>query len=164
MMMTTRRTLTAVLAAVALAAGIATASAATVVNVQLTDKPNVEMATGIFYGQPGVDMTKATMALKPTRTSAPAGEVTFHVTNMSTDMIHEMVVVRLDDPTAPLPYDPQTKLLNEDAMPDLGEVSELDPKKSGTLTVDMKPGTYLLVCNQPGHYEAGMWAVFTVTK
>ena len=36
--------------------------------------------------------------------------------------------------------------------PILGEVSELDPGKSGTLTLTIKPGKYLLVCNVPGHY------------
>jgi len=45
-----------------------------------------------------------------------------------------------------------------------GEVPELDPGKSGTLSVSLQPGTYLLLCNQPGHYEAGMWTVFTVTN
>ncbi|WP_245455931.1 sulfocyanin-like copper-binding protein [Mesorhizobium sp. M7A.F.Ca.US.008.03.1.1] len=41
-------------------------------------------------------------------------------------------------------------------------MSELDPDKSGTLTVDLKAGKYLLICNVPGHYGAGMWAEFTV--
>jgi len=30
------------------------------------------------------------------------------------------------------------------------------------LTVDLKAGKYLLICNVPGHYGAGMWAEFTV--
>jgi len=31
-----------------------------------------------------------------------------------------------------------------------------------TFTVDLEAGTYQLVCNLPGHYEAGMHTVFTV--
>ncbi|WP_281408400.1 hypothetical protein [Mesorhizobium sp. B2-3-14] len=41
-------------------------------------------------------------------------------------------------------------------------MSELDPGKSGTLIVDLKPVKYLLICNVPGHYGAGMSPEFTV--
>ena len=44
------------------------------------------------------------------------------------------------------------------------EVSELDPGASGSLTVALQPGKYLLICNVPGHYASGMWTEFTVTK
>ncbi|MGX7876784.1 sulfocyanin-like copper-binding protein [Mesorhizobium sp. ORM6] len=30
------------------------------------------------------------------------------------------------------------------------------------MTVDLKAGKYLLICNVPGHYGAGMWTEFTV--
>jgi uncharacterized cupredoxin-like copper-binding protein len=26
-----------------------------------------------------------------------------------------------------------------------------------TLTADLKPGRYVLICNLPGHYAMGMW-------
>jgi uncharacterized cupredoxin-like copper-binding protein len=44
----------------------------------------------------------------------------------------------------------------------LGEVSELDPHKTGALTVDLAPGTYVLYCNIPGHFDGGMWTTVTV--
>jgi hypothetical protein len=47
---------------------------------------------------------------------------------------------------------------------DKGEVSELDPGKSGSVTVALKAGKYLLICNVPGHFGAGMWTEFTVTN
>ena len=43
----------------------------------------------------------------------------------------------------------------------LGEVSELDPGKTGALRLDLAPGTYLPYCNIPNHYMAGMWTLFT---
>ena len=52
--------------------------------------------------------------------------------------------------------------VDKDKAGDKGEVSELDPGKSDTLTVDLTPGKYLLICNVPGHYGAGMWTEFTV--
>ena len=167
-MPTLARKVLAIIAAVALGAGVHAALAAnTTVNVQLADKmTDGPMATGITYGAPKVDLTKATSLMKPDKTSVPAGNVTFNVTNASKDMVHEMIVVAIpaDAVGKPLPYDAAQHEVNEDQIKSMGEVSELDPGKSGKLTVALQPGTYLLLCNQPGHYEAGMWAVFTVTK
>ena len=140
-------------------------SAATVVNVELWDKgADMEMAKGLVYGAPGVDMSKATMGMRLSRKSAPAGVVTFKVTNVSKDTIHEMIVMYRQDPTKPLPYIDAENRVDEDRAGDKGEVSELDPGKSGTLTVPLKLGKYVLICNVPGHYGSGMWAEFDVTK
>jgi uncharacterized cupredoxin-like copper-binding protein len=52
--------------------------------------------------------------------------------------------------------------VDEEGSVHLGEVSELDPGKSGTLTVDVKPGKYILYCNITGHYMSGMWTLIDV--
>jgi uncharacterized cupredoxin-like copper-binding protein len=52
----------------------------------------------------------------------------------------------------------------KDKAGDKGEVSELEPGKSGRLTINLKPGKYLLICNVAGHFVAGMWSPFEVTK
>ncbi len=141
------------------------ASAATVVNVELWDKgADAEMATGLEYAAPNLDLSKATMGIRATPASAPRGVVTFKVTNTSKDTIHEMIVMYLADPTKPLPYIEAEQRVDEDKAGDKGEVSELDPGGTGTLTVNLQPGTYLLICNVPGHYAAGMWTEFTVAK
>ncbi len=85
------------------------------------------------------------------------------MTNNSKDTVHEMIVMYLQEPGKPLPYIAGDKRVDEDKAGDKGEVSELDPGQSGTLTVNLKAGTYLLICNVAGHYEAGMWTEFTVT-
>ena len=64
---------------------------------------------------------------------------------------------------APLPYDDQEGRVIEKRIKDLGEVSDLPPSKSGSLTVRLVSGNYLLICNQPNHYKAGMWTKLTVT-
>ena len=145
----------------------AAVAATTAVNVQLADKvTDGPMATGIMYGTSNIDRTKATSLMEPSKTSAPTGAVTFNVTNSSKDMVHEMIVVAIPASAVgqPVPYDAVQHEVDETKIKSMGEVSELDPGKSGKLTVTLQPGTYLLICNQPGHYEAGMWAVFTVTK
>ena len=99
-----------------------------VVNVELWDKGgDTPMATGVAYATPGLDLSKATMGMKLSRKSAPAGRVTFHVTNSSKDQIHEMIVMYLQDPTKPLPYVENENRVDEDKAGDKGEVSELDP-------------------------------------
>ena len=157
--------------AILLAAGVAfamsatIASAATVVTVDLWDKgADMKMPMDLAYATPGLDMSKATMGIKLSRASAPAGVVTFKVTNTSKDTVHEMIVMYMADPTKPLPYIDKESRVDEDKAGDKGEVSELDPGASGSLTVALKPGKYLLICNVVGHFAAGMWTEFEVTK
>jgi uncharacterized cupredoxin-like copper-binding protein len=61
-----------------------------------------------------------------------------------------------------LPYLADQYRVDEDAAGHLGEVSELDPGASGTLTIDLKPGKYVLFCNLPAHFMNGMWTEITV--
>ena len=154
-----------VTAGLLLAVTATVAPAATLINVELWDKgAAMEMPTGLAYATPSADLTKATMGIKPSQPSAPAGIVSFKVTNTSKDTVHEMIVMYLADPTKPLPYVDADKKVDEDKAGDKGEVSELNPGKSGSLTVALKPGKYLLICNVAGHFAAGMWTEFEVTK
>ena len=91
-----------------------------------------------------------------------SGRVTFHVTNESKGLLHEMIVIRQPASNAGLPSDAGQRRVVETNVADLGEVSDLAAGKSGSLTVNLSPGKYLLICNQPGHYKAGMWAKLTV--
>jgi len=151
----------AVLVMAVAAAGPAHATGS-VVNVALWDKGvDVPMATNLGLGMGG-DMSKATMGISATPETVKAGMVTFEVVNASKDQIHEMIVAKLADPKKPLPYIADENRVDEDKALDLGEVSELEPGKSGALRIEMKPGTYILYCNVPGHYVTGMWTLFTV--
>lgn len=44
----------------------------------------------------------------------------------------------------------------------LGEISDLKPVKEGTLTLDLKAGGYVLLCNEPAHDKDGMFVKLTV--
>ncbi|MDR3472441.1 MAG: sulfocyanin-like copper-binding protein [Devosia sp.] len=160
-----RRSGAVAIAVLALGLWAGAAQAASIVKVELWDKGmGASMATNLKYATPVPDMSAATMGVKATPTSVPAGIVSFQVTNSSKDTVHEMIVMYLADPTQPLPYVDKDSKVDEDKAGDKGEVSELDPGASGTLTVALKPGTYLLICNVAGHFAAGMWTEFTVTK
>jgi uncharacterized cupredoxin-like copper-binding protein len=108
------------------------------------------------------NMKMAIMGVDIDQTSVKAGKVTFEVTNKSKETIHEMLVAPIVDANVVLPFNANENRVDEEAAHDLGEVSELDPNKSGTLTLDLKPGNYLLYCNVPGHFMGGMWTVMNV--
>lgn len=99
------------------------------------------------------------------RHSVPAGKITFHALNQSTDLVHELLVVRpkRGQTALTLPYDGKKAEVVESRVDRVGEISDLRPGASGTVTLDLKPGSYILLCNQPGHYKAGMQTTLSVT-
>ena len=137
-------------------------AAPTVVQVALTDAgAEASLATDLGMTMKG-DPKMAVMHVSADKTEVPAGEVTFTVTNQSKEIVHEMLVVKVADTGKPLPYVEDESRVDEDAAGHLGEVSELDPGGSGSLTLTLDKGTYMLFCNIPGHYAAGMWTLVKV--
>jgi uncharacterized cupredoxin-like copper-binding protein len=104
------------------------------------------------------------MAAKLDASSVPAGEVTLRVANHALTAEHELILVRLTEETDPIPMLKKKQKVDEDKLWTLGEVEELKPSESGELTAKLKPGVYLVFCNLQGHFQAGMWAHFKVTK
>jgi uncharacterized cupredoxin-like copper-binding protein len=102
------------------------------------------------------------MAAQPAQ--VPAGAVTFHASNESRTLAHEMLLVKVPDFNIKLPYNAKTSEVIEPRIHKLGEIPDLRPGASGALTVTLAPGNYLLLCNQPGHYKGGMWTRFTVSR
>jgi uncharacterized cupredoxin-like copper-binding protein len=125
------------------------ALAATVVNARLMD--------------PTTNASVSKMQIALDRDTVPAGKVTFRAVNESKDQIHELIVVRNDARTA-LPYDDNKNEVIEKHIHHLGEIADLKPGAKGTMTLNLRPGPYMVICNQPGHYKAGMMAALTVTK
>jgi uncharacterized cupredoxin-like copper-binding protein len=89
------------------------------------------------------------------------GRVTFHAVNQSKSFVHEVLFAR-DDEAKELPLDAKHNRVVESRVRRLGEISDLAPGKTGKLTLNLKPGTYVLFCNQPGHYKDGMIAKLVV--
>jgi uncharacterized cupredoxin-like copper-binding protein len=155
-----RRTVIASIATVSILAAFPARADATV-SVSLWDKPEMDMATGLGHGMGG-EMSTASMGVTAKPVSVSAGTVTFEVTNDSKDTVHEMIVAPLKAADEVLPYDENGGRVDEEAAGHLGEVAELAPGAKGALTVDLKPGSYILYCNIPGHYMGGMWTVVEV--
>ena len=122
------------------------AIASTVVRVQLQD---------------GTDGIRG-MRLKTSRMSAPAGQITFQIVNESKSREHEFNVIKTDAPS-PAALPGQGEEIDLNGLPNLGESGDLEPGASHDLTVNLQPGNYILICNEPGHAHQGMWSRFRVT-
>jgi uncharacterized cupredoxin-like copper-binding protein len=133
-----------------------------VVNVTLWDKgAATPMAMDEGMGMANASKADSTMGIRLDKKTAKAGEVILKVTNSSKDTVHEMLVLPV--PTdGKLPYDEKEAKFDEDKAGSLGEVEELDPGKSGELTLRLKPGKYVLSCNVANHFANGMWTTLTV--
>ena len=107
-----------------------------------------------------VNVTLSSYKIDMDKSSVPAGSVTFHIKNTASDMEHEFIVFQTDLDPSKLPLDNEGNVA-EDQLKSLGE-KELKPNESGDLTIDMPAGHYVMVCNQPGHYQQGMYTAFTV--
>jgi uncharacterized cupredoxin-like copper-binding protein len=107
------------------------------------------------------DVDADTMLLTPTPDSAPAGEVTFEVTN-SGDKDHEFLVVKTDLGIEDLPLDTATDRVPEGDIDVLDEIEGIKPGETKTLTLTLESGNYALICNLEGHYRKGMRSAFTV--
>ena len=101
-------------------------------------------------------------AFTPTDVTAPAGEVTINAPNQG-KVTHELVLIKTDLATDALPLEGTD--VNEEAFPESvlpGEIPDVGAGKTGTLTITLPAGRYVMLCNVEGHYKAGMVGTLTV--
>ncbi|HSC97735.1 MAG TPA: plastocyanin/azurin family copper-binding protein [Casimicrobiaceae bacterium] len=104
------------------------------------------------------------MVLQADSEAVKAGRVTFRVVNESKNTVHEMLVVPAPKAGEELPFNRKADTVDEKRAHSRGEVSDLKPGAHGQVTLNLKAGNYLLLCNQPGHYHVGMSTRLTVEK
>ena len=95
--------------------------------------------------------------LTPSATRAPAGKVTFVVRNRG-NIEHEFVVIRTTRHHHLLP----TSGGQASEAGTIGEIEEIGPGQTKRVTLRLKAGKYVLICNLPGHYMAGQYASLQV--
>lgn len=144
------------------------AFAATVVKVALWDKGEASMEgmdtmSPMGMAMPGAMMDMATMGITVDIADIAAAEITFQVINESQEFYHSVTIAPVTDPSQELPYLIDKMMVGEEAAGITARVKELRPRDSGSVTVDLQPGTYILYCNIAGHYVMGMWTMITVT-
>jgi uncharacterized cupredoxin-like copper-binding protein len=114
-------------------------------------KVRVLMASGL-----NSNVTKATPNV------VTAGSVTFAVTNVSNadTEVARFVVLKTNLAPGKLPID-KNGLVSETRR--IGNALVLQPRKTGTVALNLKPGTYVVVDNMPWTYAHGQYAALQVT-
>lgn len=114
-------------------------------------------------GATKIKVTEKDMVVLLSANSAPAGKIDFVTTNVGPSA-HELLVIKSDLPANKLPA--KNGVLDEKAkgITVIDEIEEDDLKKGSTktLSVNLTPGKYYLVCNYRRHFGAGMFTPFTV--
>ena len=103
-----------------------------------------------------LDVSMTEFKFAPANPELARGPIEITATNKGKTP-HELVLLRTDaNPATPKG---RKGCLGEGSV---GEVPEVAPGESGVQTFDLKPGKYVMVCNIPGHYDAGMYGSLTV--
>jgi uncharacterized cupredoxin-like copper-binding protein len=105
-------------------------------------------------------------SITPQASQVAAGPVTFTVSNDGT-ITHEFVVMQTDTPAAGFhigSFEGEQFRVNEHTVgTNVGETGNLKAGATKTITIDLKAGHYVFMCNLPAHYGLGMHTDFTVT-
>ena len=89
--------------------------------------------------------------------SSKAGSITFVVHNKG-KLSHEFIVVKTNLAPGKLPVKGAVAKLTGVK----GKIKQFKPGTTKRLTLNLKAGKYVLLCNLPGHYKAGQYAGFKV--
>jgi uncharacterized cupredoxin-like copper-binding protein len=111
----------------------------------------------------GVGATEKDFAITLDSSSANAGSVTFNIENQGPST-HEFVVFKTKLAQDQLPTG-NDGTVDEEAkgLDHVDEVEDIAAGSSQTLTTNLDPGSYVVICNLPGHYAQGMHAELTVS-
>ena len=91
-----------------------------------------------------------------------SGKTTITSTNSGVAQ-HELLVFKSNLAPAAFPVDAAGNIKEEGAGVALvSDGDNIDPLGSQVRSLDLVPGTYLFVCNIPGHFKAGMFTTVTV--
>lgn len=123
------------------------------------------LAAVVIAGPSGASETKTAVSVRlfefkvvPKPVTAKRGVVAFLVRNTG-KVDHELVVLKTNIPPAKLPVK-AGKAVEKGRV---GKVGPFGPGGSKALTLKLKAGKYILLCNVPGHYQAGQRIGFKVT-
>ena len=138
------------------AASASPTAAATAAVATATTAPSAAPAAA---AKTTVNITLKEWAMTPDKSTAPAGQVTFHA-QVTGAIPHELKVVKSDLALGVLPI--KDGAVDESKVQVVGTVPPIDAGKTGDGTFTLAAGKYILICNIPTHYVAGMRVAFTV--
>ena len=113
-------------------------------------------------GSRSVAVTLKDFSLQLGTNNGSAGTVTFNIVNRGPS-VHEFLIFRTNLSEDALPI---KSARVDEAAPDLELIHKLIDIANAErkhLSIELGAGKYVMICNIPGHYKAGMHATFTVT-
>jgi uncharacterized cupredoxin-like copper-binding protein len=108
-----------------------------------------------------VNITMKEFSLAATPVSTGSGQITFSVKNDGA-VVHELLVVRTEGDAAALPIKAGAMDEADPGVKVAGKIATIAAGASQSVTAGLPAGKYVLLCNVPGHYGAGMHTAFTV--
>ena len=114
-------------------------------------------------GGGGIGATEADFSITLDESSAAAGELTFDVTN-DAEQTHEFVIFQTDLAEDALPTADDGSVDEEgEGVTLVDEIEDIEAGSNQSLTVTLDAGSYVFICNLPGHYAQGMHTSFTAS-
>jgi uncharacterized cupredoxin-like copper-binding protein len=114
-------------------------------------------------GSGTVNATEKDFAIALDSSTATSGQVDFEITNEGPST-HEFVVFKTDLAPDALPLNKDGDVDEEGkGVKHIDEVEDIAAGSSESLDVNLDPGSYVVICNLPGHYKLGMHAPLTVS-
>jgi uncharacterized cupredoxin-like copper-binding protein len=104
-----------------------------------------------------VRVTEKEWSVKPAPASVKPGQVTFVLKNAG-KLAHELVVLKTKIAPGKLP----TKGTKATEPGRLGRIPSVKPGGTKRVTLSLKAGKYVLICNLPAHYKSGQFGGFRV--
>lgn len=115
-----------------------------------------EHGASFSSAQATVKVTLDDYTVTPDATTVKAGSIEFIATNVSSDEVHELYVMKVKD---------------GGSLETLGEIEDIEPKQNGSMVLELAPGTYRLACfivpgeagSEVDHYQKGMHTDITAS-
>jgi uncharacterized cupredoxin-like copper-binding protein len=100
----------------------------------------------------------------PSDPTVNAGNVQITAPN-SGKVEHELVLFKTNKPAGSLPVhgnEVDEEGIEASGVESPGEIEEVGPGETKSNSFKLQPGKYVMICNIPGHYKAGMYGTITV--
>jgi uncharacterized cupredoxin-like copper-binding protein len=114
-------------------------------------------------GRSALEIRMDDYSFAPKDSTATAGRVKITAPNDG-KVVHELVLLKTNRDPGSFEVsggEVDEKALEESGAEIPGEIADVPPGKSKSMTVDLTPGKYAMICNVSGHYQRGMYGSLT---
>ena len=135
----------------------------------LTAMFTAAVATSALAASPSIesvqlwDKSDGSQGMTVSLETVKAGDVTFEVTNVSEHEDHELLLLKTDKTPDQFELDDSGTRVDEEKLDGVKELGDLKIGETSKHMVALIPGRYLMFCNEPGHFGAGMYHELIVT-